>query len=1244
MRSIGVADVIRHMQVPEEPGLYVLGCFERRVTLRSQQVRALNLVHALRETGRIRQDSHVAVIGGGAAGMTLAAAAARLGCAVTLLEKQAQLLPLFRGNHTRWLHPHIYDWPEDESLSDEAGLPLLSWRAALAGEVARQLDAEWDRLPERSRLRVVCGVRSVDLPPAKGTPRRVAWNTASAYVPDEFDAVVLAVGFGLEREVEGIEWLSYWDDDRLHQPHRRGGKLRYLISGCGDGGLVDLLRVKLSDFRHEKLVEELLSAPGLDTVKQELLSIEQEALARRARGEGSSEFLEKRYRKLQVPAGVDSALEKRLRADTEAVLNGLEASPLTLDASILNRFLVSRLLSQPWGVGYRAGEFKHIRAGEQYQVTFNTGEPELFDHVVCRHGPRPGALETGFRGVWEKCGPLRSRSELDQTRWPIWPEGYFDAPGSPEASPPAPAGTPPEAKPTAGEPFIGVPSESLGEGFKGRAEDLERLHKSLRGSGGVVLTGVWAGRVFAHGSGGIGKSRLAIEYAWRHRQDYPGGVFFVVAEEHAPGAIWAQLARQFFPDASELQDEEAALRFAKWLAEPKPGRRLLVLDDIQARAPEELMTRFDRQIQRGVVLWPPPPEHVSLLITTRMREFPGAQGLEIKQLEDTAALELLTDKAGRLTLTHDELPVARDIAVRILGGHPLALSLAGAYVRRLGLSFAEYRDAVSRKGLTDRLEAAAKEVGYTVRDHERSIVATYELSRRQLDLDMPVDALAWRSLRMAAFLAPNVPIDRKLLQRLLKRESLDVDVDMEELGRALARLEKDLSLLDPVRDEQGCTSDVRIHPLVADYTRWSMMESEREQVQRLLIEAIARLFPAHPGDFPLVLGKDPHPQWERLTGERASHADELWRTTHGLRTYGRYKLGLGLGDLYFSRGSLRDASRFYQAVVDFAAAWTDKVPDGVSPQRDASVGLNRLGDVLRQQGALDEAWKVYAQSLAIAEELAPKEPQNIMRQRDVWVGQTKLGDVLKDKEDWVEARKAYERSLSTARELVRKQPGSPLRQRDLSVSLENLGDVLKAQGELDTALKTYQESLSILDALLQADPGNVDWLRDVSICLEKLGHFLNAQGDLDAALNAFKRSLAISEDAANREPDYIMWWYDVSIGQLNVGRVLMARREWGEARKALETSLKLAEELTSKDPEHLEWRKTLIEASVEFAELLLPGTPDERSRARALLERAKHMLKQLAATSRLTSEQRNQLLPRIDQLLSQLNPPPTTSG
>jgi hypothetical protein len=61
-------DVIDGSSVPGSPGLYVVGCYDSRITFYSQQVRALELAYALHEQQHLQPNARIAVIGGGASG------------------------------------------------------------------------------------------------------------------------------------------------------------------------------------------------------------------------------------------------------------------------------------------------------------------------------------------------------------------------------------------------------------------------------------------------------------------------------------------------------------------------------------------------------------------------------------------------------------------------------------------------------------------------------------------------------------------------------------------------------------------------------------------------------------------------------------------------------------------------------------------------------------------------------------------------------------------------------------------------------------------------------------------------------------------------------------------------------------------------------------------------------------------------------------------------------------------------
>lgn len=61
------AQVVADARVPGTQSVFFLGCFEKRVTFFSQQVRALNLVDAILGQQRAPQTARVAIVGEGAA-------------------------------------------------------------------------------------------------------------------------------------------------------------------------------------------------------------------------------------------------------------------------------------------------------------------------------------------------------------------------------------------------------------------------------------------------------------------------------------------------------------------------------------------------------------------------------------------------------------------------------------------------------------------------------------------------------------------------------------------------------------------------------------------------------------------------------------------------------------------------------------------------------------------------------------------------------------------------------------------------------------------------------------------------------------------------------------------------------------------------------------------------------------------------------------------------------------------------
>lgn len=434
-----------------EPLLYALGSFDSRVTVLSQQTRALNLVWSMIETGVVPVEKRdppfkIAVVGAGFAGLTFAAGLLRKGaaCELYIFEQRDTLLPLQQGSDTRWLHPHIYDWPADGSEASAAMLPVLNWTAARSSDVVVQVLSEWAQIVEgRDSVHLFCNTRHLQLTQCiderqrariewVGEKRRAADGTireseGSARGSSEtFDAVVLAVGFGLEASK-----ASYWRNETFGQPSLNEPRRTFLLSGQGDGAMIDLLRIRISQFRQDRILEELFGSRSalvaeLKLMREDFLK-DATGLFERFEGllaEGSP------HRTDMVD--VIAKLDRRLRRDTDVVLQLLVRNvaellePATSRMSFQNALLVFLL--------YRCGGFApSTEKAPALKARFSIEN----DTVIERHGVRPleqlrRMIPEGLFGLIEQQRKNDPKGFGLQTASPMWSGGYFGYTGREE--------------------------------------------------------------------------------------------------------------------------------------------------------------------------------------------------------------------------------------------------------------------------------------------------------------------------------------------------------------------------------------------------------------------------------------------------------------------------------------------------------------------------------------------------------------------------------------------------------------------------------------------------------------------------------------------------------------------------------------------------------------------------------------------------------------------------------------------
>jgi FAD dependent oxidoreductase len=410
--------------------IYLLGTFERNLTIYNQQVRALNFAWSLTKT---EIPPNVAIIGGGFAGLTAAAGLLRKGVGqVSIFEKRATLLPLQQGSDARWVHPHIYDWPDPGSELPTAALPLLNWNAGRASDVVVQVLNEWDQLIEETKkldtstvVEVFCNVKHLRL----ARDLEVEWvgeklESAARTTPSgskrRFDCAVLAVGFGLELNAP----FSYWRNETLGQPELDLGRRTYLVSGHGDGALIDLFRIRISQFRQDRILVELFSkAPNLRQALQALKHTFDDSQINPDNLYDEFEHISDAHK--QEFEMVLDLLRTRLRSDTAAILR---MSPeidrfekiFRSRASFQNRFLLFAL--------YRAGGIIPVVHKGSSKICAEYGIRKA--DIVRRHGPN---RLNGIMDVMDGTLAAEAKARLDllrdssnQPSTICWSGGYWD--------------------------------------------------------------------------------------------------------------------------------------------------------------------------------------------------------------------------------------------------------------------------------------------------------------------------------------------------------------------------------------------------------------------------------------------------------------------------------------------------------------------------------------------------------------------------------------------------------------------------------------------------------------------------------------------------------------------------------------------------------------------------------------------------------------------------------------------------
>jgi hypothetical protein len=226
--------------------------------------------------------------------------------------------------------------------------------------------------------------------------------------------------------------------------------------------------------------------------------------------------------------------------------------------------------------------------------------------------------------------------------------------------------------------------QSIGSRFVGRADDLRRLHQAL--TDGTESSGKPTIRIAA--GGGIGKTRLVIEYLHRYGPEYfRGGLFWIDAGFGSIDKEFWRVLKEIEPSVPDI----SAMR--------KMGRDVRKeLGDALRRIEEPVLFIIDNILEvipgrspRIVGDFCPALGSVTVVSTSRQdTSEPGVNTIKVDSLDDDAAILLLTENVPGI----DTIPwVDWQLITNWVGNLPIALDLLN---RCLSLNSISAKELVRR--------------------------------------------------------------------------------------------------------------------------------------------------------------------------------------------------------------------------------------------------------------------------------------------------------------------------------------------------------------------------------------------------------------------------------------------------------------------------------------------------------------------------------------------------------------------
>lgn len=606
---------------------------------------------------------------------------------------------------------------------------------------------------------------------------------------------------------------------------------------------------------------------------------------------------------------------------------------------------------------------------------------------------------------------------------------------------------------------------------------------------------------------GVGKTQLVIEYLYRFQHEYQTIWWLRAGQIETLEADYADLAVKLGLAGSEEKQPTQIEKARRWV-ELSTGW-LLIFDNVENLREMRSYIPFN---QKGQVIVT--SGDVNLLgLSERWFEMAVIQ---IEQMERQEAIDFLPKRTG----FND--PVTAGMLAAALHDSPLALDLAGSYIKAAGCQLVDYLPLFHNY----LLESAQNEQPTFGFAHQENLAVTFQLTFDRIQRE---NALGADLLKLLAFLAPE-ELPFFILQTgaaNLPRALAEVVTDELKLTTILESLER-YSLL------KTSPSGLEVHHIIQALIRERLNVAESKKWIIAVVKLISSVFSGQLEDIVGQLANELPIQHALAVIGYAEEAGllgaEIIQLMNEVGLYWQSK-----SYTWKARNILEKAAKL--AEIEYGS----EHPKTVSCFNSFNIVLGEMAE-LHEAATLKERTsdiflrlyyhEAYYPNIAIAADNASNRPKN--------------RKILQ------EARLNLERVLEINGKFLGLQHPS------LTSLLSELGFVLKNLGDLSGARTCYERAISIEEAFYRPSK------YDISEQINNVGLVLYAAGDLQAAKASFEKSLKfIEKEFGSSHPD-------VAVRLNNLGLVLKDLGDMPGAKANLERALRIDEEIYKEKPKDLD--------------------------------------------------------------------------